>query len=69
MTELSPHRPCALARVPRFDLETDVIVVGFGAAGACAAIEAARSGVRVALFEAAAGSGGTSALSDRKSVV
>jgi 3-oxo-5alpha-steroid 4-dehydrogenase len=63
MTELSPHRPCALARVPRFDLETDVIVVGFGAAGACAAIEAASSGVRVALFEAAASSGGTSALS------
>ena len=63
MTELSPSRPCALAHVPRFDMETDVIVVGFGAAGACAAIEAACSGAQVALFEATAGSGGTSALS------
>lgn len=63
MTELAPTRPCALARVPRFDLETDVIVVGFGAAGACAAIEAACSGAQVALFEVTAGSGGTSALS------
>ena len=63
MTALSASRPCALAHVPRFDMETDVIVVGFGAAGACAAIEAARSGAQVALFEATAGSGGTSALS------
>ena len=63
MTELSPSRPCALAHVPRFDMETDVIVVGFGAAGACAAIEAACAGAQVVLFEATAGSGGTSALS------
>ena len=63
MTEMSPTRPCALTSVPRFDLETEVIVVGFGAAGACAAIEAARSGARVTLLEATGGSGGTSALS------
>jgi 3-oxo-5alpha-steroid 4-dehydrogenase len=63
MTEISASRACPLASVPRFDLETDVIVVGFGAAGACAAIEAARSGARVTLLETAAGSGGTSALS------
>jgi 3-oxo-5alpha-steroid 4-dehydrogenase len=63
MTELSPSRACALAHVPRFDIETDVIVVGFGAAGACAAIEAARAGARVTLLETTAGSGGTSALS------
>jgi succinate dehydrogenase/fumarate reductase flavoprotein subunit len=56
-------RPVSLSRVPRFDLEADVIVVGFGAAGACAAIEAAQAGARVLLFEATAGSGGTSALS------
>lgn len=63
MTAFSPSRACALTHVSRFDLETDVIVVGFGAAGACAAIEAARSGARVVLFEVAAGGGGTSALS------
>ena len=63
MTELSPSHPCALAHVPGFDMETDIIVVGFGAAGACAAIEAARCGAQVALFEATADSGGTSALS------
>ncbi len=44
-------------------METDVIVVGFGAAGACAAIEAAQAGAGVTLFEVASGSGGTSALS------
>ena len=40
-----------------------MIVVGFGAAGACAAIEAALLGVRVTLFEVTGGSGGTSAMS------
>jgi 3-oxo-5alpha-steroid 4-dehydrogenase len=63
MTSLESNRPVALTRVPRFDLETDVLVVGFGAAGACAAVEAARLGARVTLIEVAGGSGGTSALS------
>ncbi len=51
------------AAVSTWDIETDVIVVGFGSAGACAAIEASDQGVDVALFEVASGSGGTSALS------
>lgn len=59
----SRTRPCRLAAVPRWDSETDVVVVGFGAAGACAAIEAARAGARVTLVEATSASGGTSALS------
>lgn len=61
--DFTPSRASALSHIPRFDLHTDVIVVGFGAAGACAAIEAARAGSKVTLFEAASGSGGTSALS------
>ena len=40
-----------------------MIVIGFGAAGACAALEAARGGARVLLVESAGGNGGTSALS------
>ncbi|MGA8258341.1 MAG: FAD-binding protein [Nocardioides sp.] len=41
----------------------DVIVVGFGIAGGCAALEAARSGARVLLLERAAVHGGTSSMS------
>ncbi|HEY3445943.1 MAG TPA: FAD-binding protein [Myxococcales bacterium] len=37
----------------------DVVVVGFGAAGACAAIEAARAGARVLVLERYAGGGAT----------
>ena len=59
----APNQPCRLSSVPRWDFETDVIVVGFGAAGACAAIEAATAGAKVTLFELASGSGGTTAMS------
>jgi succinate dehydrogenase/fumarate reductase flavoprotein subunit len=55
-------RPQPLAEVPGWDFDAEVIVVGFGAAGASAAIQAADAGARVALFEVASGSGGTSAL-------
>src|SRR5580693_8770430 len=61
--ECSLSRPASLTQVPRWDHEADIVVVGFGAAGACAALEAARSGARVLLIETAAGNGGTSALS------
>lgn len=63
MTRGTLHRPLLLGDVPAFDIDTDVAVVGFGAAGACAAIEAAQAGARVTLFEAGSGSGGASALS------
>ena len=42
--------------------EVDVVVVGFGIAGACAALEASRAGARVILLERAAEYGGTSAM-------
>src|SRR3954453_9916999 len=46
------------------DTETvDVVVIGFGIAGGCAALEAARAGARVVLLERAAAYGGTSAMS------
>jgi succinate dehydrogenase/fumarate reductase flavoprotein subunit len=48
--------------VPRFEFDADVVIVGFGSAGASAAIEAAEAGARVTLFEVASGSGGTSAM-------
>ena len=40
----------------------DVVVVGFGIAGACAALEAARASASVILLERAAEYGGTSAM-------
>lgn len=56
------------APIPAPDVETwsdevDVVVVGFGIAGACAALEAARAGASVILLERAAEYGGTSAMS------
>ncbi|WP_232679996.1 FAD-binding protein [Nocardioides sp. R-C-SC26] len=41
----------------------DVVVVGFGIAGGCAALEAVRAGARVLVLERAAVHGGTSAMS------
>ena len=58
----SPSKPCPRNEVPGWDVEADVLIVGFGSAGASAAIEAAEAGASVALFEVASGSGGTSAM-------
>lgn len=63
MSQPGPIRPVAAESVTHWDIETDVAVVGFGASGACAAIEAAASGARTVIFEMASGSGGASALS------
>jgi 3-oxo-5alpha-steroid 4-dehydrogenase len=46
--------------VPRdWDVEADVVVVGFGAAGACAALEAALAGVSVLILDRFGGGGAT----------
>src|SRR5690242_10844818 len=51
------------ATLPDGTEQADVIVIGFGIAGGCAALEAARSGAKVVLLERAATYGGTSAMS------
>ncbi|QDQ97067.1 FAD-dependent oxidoreductase [Tomitella fengzijianii] len=50
------------ADAPEWDIEADVVVVGYGIAGACAAIEAARAGAEVVILERAGGWGGAAAL-------
>src|SRR5215469_18378916 len=43
----------------RWDIEADVVVVGFGAAGACAALEAAAAGRSVVVLDRFTGGGAT----------
>ena len=45
--------------MPDWDIEADVIVVGFGAAGACAALEAASAGRSVLVLDRFGGGGAT----------
>lgn len=61
--QYSPSHACRAEDVPEWDSETDVAVVGFGAAGSCAAIEALTAGAQVAIFEVAGAAGGSAALS------
>ena len=44
---------------PDWDVEADVVVVGFGAAGACAALEAAAAGAAVLVLDRFGGGGAT----------
>jgi len=53
--------PRPLREVAKWDMEADVVVVGLGAAGGSAAIEAARAGADVLILERAAAGGGTTA--------
>lgn len=55
--------PLSVEEVEGWDLEADVVVVGLGAAGACAAISASDAGADTLVLEAAGAGGGTSAMS------
>jgi 3-oxo-5alpha-steroid 4-dehydrogenase len=64
MTQGSDSRgtaPRSAREIARYDLEADVVVVGLGIAGACAALEALSAGADVLVLERAGGGGGTSA--------
>ncbi len=58
----TPSRAVSASTIDQWHDESDVIVAGFGGAGACAAIDAAKSGAKVTLLEVASASGGTTAL-------
>lgn len=58
-----PTQPRPLSSIQTWDMEADALIVGFGGAGACAAIEAADAGCNVLLFELSSASGGSTALS------
>ncbi|MFT4572254.1 MAG: 3-oxo-5alpha-steroid 4-dehydrogenase [Hyphomicrobiaceae bacterium] len=58
-----PSRPRRAADVSHWDIETDVLVIGLGCAGASAALEASAAGARVVVAERTGGGGGTSAVS------
>ncbi|MFD7291945.1 FAD-dependent oxidoreductase [Streptomyces sp. NPDC059897] len=64
---MNPARPVVTpvraSSVTHYETEVDVLVVGFGCAGASAAFEAASAGADVLVLERAGGPGGSSALS------
>ena len=59
----TPSSPRRYHEVETWDMEVDVAIVGFGGAGACAAIEAVDAGAHVLILEVASASGGSTELS------
>jgi 3-oxo-5alpha-steroid 4-dehydrogenase len=59
---LVPSVPKSVNKVAHWDYEADVIVVGFGGAGASAAIEAGKAGAEVLVLERASAGGGSTAM-------
>ncbi len=60
---IDPCTPLDFSEVDSWFAETDVLVIGYGGAGACASLEAQARGVDVTLLEVASAGGGTTALS------
>ena len=50
------------ADVTNWSDEVDIVVMGFGIAGGCAAVSAAAAGARVLVLERAAAAGGTTSM-------
>ncbi|MET9487999.1 FAD-dependent oxidoreductase [Nocardia sp. NPDC006630] len=63
MTARNSVTPRAAGEVNHYDIDTDVVIVGYGAAGAAAAFEAAHTGAKVLVLERSGGPGGASAMS------
>lgn len=66
MSENIKTNPCQARHVrdvQQWDKESEVVIVGFGGAGGCAAIEAADAGAQVTIFELASEGGGSTAMS------
>lgn len=59
----NPSQARKLRDVAHWDQETDIVIVGLGGAGGCAAIEAADAGSQVLVFELASAGGGSTAMS------
>ena len=51
--KLDPNKPLNAADIDHWHAETDVLVIGYGGAGACAALQAHASGAAVTLLELA----------------
>jgi 3-oxo-5alpha-steroid 4-dehydrogenase len=62
MTDIG--QPVSAKNVSNWDGSADLIVVGMGVAGVCAALEAHRAGLDVLVIERASGGGGASATSE-----
>ncbi|WP_293053354.1 FAD-binding protein [Mycobacterium sp.] len=54
--------PVGMHTIGSWSDDVDVVVIGFGIAGGCAAVSAAAAGARVLVLERAAAAGGTSAM-------
>ena len=64
MVDSASVSPAYESEIATWDLVTDVVVVGFGAAGVSAAYAAAETGVEVLVMERSGGGGGAAALSE-----
>ncbi|WP_194818602.1 FAD-dependent oxidoreductase [Nocardia sp. XZ_19_385] len=62
MADSTTIRPLPAAEVTEWDLRADVVIAGYGIAGVCAAIEAARAGAQVLILERTGGWGGAAAM-------